>query len=67
MRHILTAIMGVLFAVVLATMIGCASSGKPAMSGPDATGNTVSQRVSVAAGDVYEECFELKAGQSLFY
>ena len=64
MRNIVVIAIAILCAIAIT---GCASSGEPEPAGAEAPGNMVSQKVSVAAGDVYEDCFELKAGQSMDY
>ena len=65
MRHCLIASLGILVVLIMA---GCSTAPSvkptPASSAP---GAPIKQRVSVDGGDVYEDCFELKTGQSMHY
>lgn len=67
MRTMLIAALGVLIALAVAGCSGTAPVARDTAATAPAEGSTVTQSVSVDGGDVYEECFELKAGQSMDY
>jgi hypothetical protein len=66
MRQYIIAALGMLLALIAAGCSGTTAAVKPSPS-PSGPGAPIRQSVSVEAGDVYEDCFELKAGQSMEY
>lgn len=69
MRHIMISALGIMLAIAIAGCAGTAPAVKKSESQPEASqeGNVIKQNVSIDGGDVYEDCFELKAGQSMKY
>lgn len=67
MRHMLIAALGMMLAFTVAGCSGTATVAKDTAAMAPSEGGVITQRVSVDAGDVYEDCFELKAGQSMDY
>ena len=67
MRLIVIAALGIFLVFAVTGCTGTAPVVKDAAAPAAAEGNTIKQRVSVDSGDVYEDCFDLKAGQSMDY
>jgi len=63
MRLAIIAALGILLAGCAGGMVKQA----PANTGEAAEAAPATQRVSIDGGDVYEDCFELEAGQSMHY